>query len=491
MKISLSSPAPTKLPVVALLSLASALTLQAVLPPQSHPNRILVMPRTAPETTALTRHHAGQGRTVLRLFPNLGGLHLVQCATGESIQSTLDSCQTHPLVAWAEPDFPVSAAAILPDDPHFQNGTQWWLNNYGQNNGLPDADVDAPEAWELHRSATNIVVAILDTGVRPTHEDLAANLWRHPIDGSHGFNALTGGTDPWDDNGHGTHLAGIIGAVGNNGRGIAGTAWHPRLMICKFLDSTGNGFNSDAIACVEFARANGAQVLNLSWGGGEFSAGLSNALLAAATDGIVVAAAAGNNLANTDRSPYYPASLPLPNLVAVGASTRTDQRWTLSSYGAQTVHLFAPGEAIYSTTHASDTAYGSRNGTSMAAATVTGALALIREQSPHATVPDLIRRLLDAVEPKPAFSQRCLSGGRLNLRRALDHPTLSLLPDPANPRLQITGVPNHRYILTTSTNLTIWTPLQTNIAAPDGRWIPAIPFHTQEPILFYQARPGP
>jgi subtilisin family serine protease len=473
------------------LVLFCALHLHAAIATQPHPGRILILPRSAAEHSALTRHHAGHGRRVLREFPRLGRLQLVQCAKGESIESALACCQTNPLVAWAEPDFPVSAAAILPNDPHFQNGTQWWLNNYGQNNGLPDADLDAPEAWELHRSATNIVVAILDTGVRSTHEDLAANLWRHPIDGSSGFNALAEGSDPWDDNGHGTHLAGIVGAVGNNGRGIAGTAWHPRLMICKFLDSTGNGFNSDAIACVEFARANGAHVLNLSWGGAEFSLGLSNALLAAAADGLVVAAAAGNNLANTDLSPYYPASLTLPNLVAVGASTRTDQRWNFSSFGATTVHLFAPGEAIFSTARTSDTAYETRHGTSMAAATVTGALALLREQSPLSSPPQLIRRLLDAVETKPAFAQRCVSGGRLNLRRALDHPSLSLLEVNGTPQLVINGVPHHRYTLTTSTNLISWTPLQTNLTAPDGRWILNTPFESHHPTRFYQALPGP
>jgi hypothetical protein len=477
---------------VALLLAGDALLprLDGAIPAVMHPDRLLLMPRTASESTSLTRHHSARGREVLRVFPNLGGLMVIRRAPDETIPSALANCRTDPLVAWVEPDYRVSAAAILPNDPFFQNGTQWWLNNYGQNNGLPDADVDAPEAWEILRSASNIVVAILDTGVRPTHEDLAENLWRDPIDGSPGFNALTGQGDPWDDNGHGTHLAGIIGAVGNNARGIAGIAWRPRLMICKFLDASGNGFNSDAIACVEFARLNGAHVLNLSWGGGHFSAGLSNALHAAGADGMLVAAAAGNNLANTDLSPYYPASLPLGNLVAVGASTRADERWTFSSHGRTTVHLFAPGEAIYSTAHASDTSYGTRSGTSMAAAVVTGALALLREQDPDATPPHLIRRLLAGVETKPAFTHRCISGGRLNLRRALDHPTLRLTEE-EDLRLMVTGVPNHRYVLSGSPDLRNWTPLQTNNAANDGRWIFTDPDRAQHPIRFYQAQPGP
>ena len=460
-------------------------------PAISHPDRLLVMPRSETGRSVLLLQHAARDRTVLRVFPGLGGMQVLRRAPRESLLAALAACQTNPLIAWAEPDYRVSAAAVLPDDPFFQNGTQWSLNNYGQNNGLPDADVDAPEAWDLHRSASGIVVAILDTGIRPTHEDLAGNLWRNPLDGSHGFNALTGKADPWDENGHGTHLAGIIGAVGNNSRGITGVAWRPQLMICKFLDAAGNGFHSDAIACVEFARAHGAQVLNLSWGGGSFSAALSNALRATRADGIVVAAAAGNNLANTDLSPYYPASLPLDNLVAVGASTRADVRWTFSSYGPTNVHLFAPGEAIYSTARATDQAYETRNGTSMAAAVVAGALALLREQSPDATAAELIQRLLAAVDVRPPFAQRCLSGGRLNLRRALDHPALTLEARMGDARITVTGVPGHRYVLTTSSNLHSWSAVLTNQVGPDGLWLYLDPNLTHVPARFYRALPGP
>jgi subtilisin family serine protease len=456
-----------------------------------HPDRILVMPRSNTPEATLRSHHQSQGREILRTFPGLGGMQVIQRAADETLLSALASCRANPLLSWAEPDFRVSASAVLPDDPFFQNGTQWWLNNYGQNNGLPDADIDAPDAWDLHRTASSVIVAILDTGVRATHEDLVGNLWRDPLDGSHGFNAITGRTDPSDDNGHGTHLAGIIGAVGNNTRGVSGVAWRPQLMICKFLDATGNGFHSDAIACVEFARAHGAHVLNLSWGGGQFSVALSNALRAASSDGLVVVAAAGNNLANTDLSPYYPASLKLDNLVAVGASTRNDERWTFSSYGATTVHLFAPGEAIYSTARTTDQSYETRNGTSMAAAVVAGTMALLREQSPGASPAELIQRLLAAVEVKPAFARRCLSGGRLNLRRALDHPALTLDANAGDARVTVSGVPGHRYVLTTSSNLTAWTAVYTNMVGPDGLWRYSEPNVTNVSARFYRALPGP
>lgn len=456
-----------------------------------HPERFFVMPAGREALRPLEQFHLARGRVVLREFPGLGGLQVVRVAAGESVAEAVRVCRTHPLVAWAEPDYRVSAAGTFPNDPYFQNGTQWALNNYGQNGGLPDADLDAPEAWDVLRAASNVVVAVVDSGIRSTHEDLAANLWQHPLDGAPGFNALTGQHDPWDDNGHGTHVAGIIAAVGNNGRGVAGVAWGVQLMACKFLDASGNGHLADAIACIEFARSNGAHVLNLSWGGGEFSAALSNALWAARAQGIVVAAAAGNLAANTDLTPYYPASLPLDNVVAVGASTRTDDRWSLSNYGANSVDLFAPGAAIFSTASSGDAAYQSRDGTSMATAFVSGALALLRQARPEASPADWIARLRSSADVKSAFVGRCVSGGRLNLRRALDLPALALSLTNGLATVRVTGQPGHRYVITASTNLAIWTAIQTNTTGTDGQWGFPDPASTLLPARFYRAEPEP
>lgn len=472
--------------VIALLCLPTV-----ALPEPSHPNRVLVMPRNVAEGRALVSTHASRGRKVLRVFDGLHGLQVVQPAGGESVEQTITACRTTGLVSWAEPDYQVTAAASLPNDPYFQNGTQWWLNNYGQNGGMPDADLDAPEAWEVTHAAINVVVAVVDSGVRPTHEDLADNLWRNPADGTPGFNALTGQHDPWDENGHGTHLAGIIGAVGNNGRGIAGLAWRTQVMACKFLDAAGNGYISDAVECIEFARQHGARVLNLSWGNSEFSAALSNALAAARADGIAVAAAAGNNAANLDLLPYYPASLVMDNIVAVGASTRTDEPWILSSYGKTAVHLFAPGVAIYSTSQSTDSAYQTRDGTSMAAACVAGTLALMLQRWPNAQLDALRARLLLSVDAKSALTERCVTGGRLNLRKTIDQPTLAMAW--SNQLAQITafGVPGHTYTIAASTNLNSWTPLSAYRTKPDGRWFFTDFESTNFPARFYRADPGP
>ncbi len=445
------------------------------------------MPRPDAPPARLISDHAARGRTVLRVFPRLGGMQLVRVGAAESVGEAVASCRTNRSIAWAEPDYRVSVAGTFPSDPYFQNGTQWALNNYGQNGGLPDADLDGPEAWDVLRSASNVVVAIVDTGVRHTHEDLAENLWRNPLDGSPGYNALSNGHDPWDDNGHGTHLAGIIAAVGDNSRGVAGVAWRARLMACKFLDAAGNGFIADAIACIEFARSNGVHILNLSWGGPNFSAALSNALWAARADRIVVAAAAGNNAANGDLTAFYPASLPLDNVLAVGASTRTDERWSSSNYGATNVDLFAPGADIISTAWGGDTAYESRSGTSMATAFSAGALALVRQARPQGTPCEWIAWLRATVDVKPAYVNQCLSGGRLNLRKALDVPAISLNRSNDLIRVRVAGVPGHRYTLSASTSLNFWTAVATNTAGDDGQWTLTESVSATVPTKFYRA----
>ena len=281
-----------------------------------HLNRILVKPREPREgaVSDLARMHAQTGARVVQTFPGLGGWQVVELPGVVDIKGTVEDYLRSGAAGYAEPDYEVSLSAT-PNDPQYLSGALWALNNTGQNGGVFDADIDAPEAWDLGTEAVGVVVAVIDTGIRSTHEDLAANLWTNPreiagngidddgngyIDDVHGINAINHRGDPADDNGHGTHVAGIIGAVGNNGLGVVGVAWRVQLMACKFIGVSGSGYISDAIRCMEYARAQGAHVVNASWGGLTYVQAMKDAIDAAGRQGIVVVAAAGNSGSDTD-----------------------------------------------------------------------------------------------------------------------------------------------------------------------------------------------
>jgi len=384
-------------------------------------DRILVRPRVAKDLDTLSRFHAAKGSRVGREFKELDGLQVVHLPPGRKVADMIREYEDSGLVEFAEPDYQFQAA-LVPNDPQFS--ALWGLNNTGVS-GLAHADISAPVGWDTLNSAANVLVAVIDSGVRYTHEDLAANLWINPRDGSHGLNALDGSNNPWDDNGHGTLVAGVIGAAGNNGKGVAGVAWRVQIMACKFLDSTGNGFVSDAIECIEFARTNGAHVINASWGGNAYSAALADAIAGAGRAGIIFVAAAGNNGANNDTTPFYPASYSLDNVVSVAATTPSDTLAGFSNYGAKSVHLAAPGSSIYSTYHSGDSAYNYASGTSLAAPFVSGTFALMRAQYPTETYQKLISRVLGAVDAPSGLATKCVTGGRLNLANALNPPVLA------------------------------------------------------------------
>ena len=338
------------------------------------------------------------------------------------------------------------------------------------------------------------MVAVLDTGVRYTHEDLAANLWTSPHDGSHGFNAISGSNDPNDDNGHGTRVAGILGGMGNNGKGAVGVAWRVQIMACKFIDRDGFGSISDVVACLEFARTNGARVINASWGFYEFSLALSDAVSSVRDAGIILVAAAGNDARNTDVIPFYPASFEFDNIVSVAATTREDDLVWYSNFGATSVDLAAPGMDIYSTDFLSDTAYAMDEGTSMATPYVTGSIALMLEKYPGETHQQIISRVLSATDPLPALAGKCLTGGRLNLRRAIN-PTLRLTPRPVAPggafELLVSGEPGQRYVIEATTNLSAWTPVFTNVTGTSGMFDFTDDRSTNAPERYYRTVVSP
>jgi len=268
------------------------------------------------------------------------------------------------------------------------------------------------------------------------HEDLVANMWANLpeltgipgkdddsngyVDDIYGYDFCNHDPDPMDDRGHGTHCAGTIGAEGNNGIGVVGVNWAVEIMALKFLDSGGSGWTSDAISCVEYATANGAQVMSNSWGGGGYSQSLYDAIAAAGEQGMLFVAAAGNTRSNNDRRPYYPASYNLDNIIAVAATDHNDRLASFSSYGKSSVDLAAPGVNIFSTIPGDDYTYAS--GTSMAVPHVSGAAALLCGYYPTETALSIKARILASVDPIAQGDRRLLSGGRLNLYNAVGPP---------------------------------------------------------------------
>jgi subtilisin family serine protease len=429
-------------------------------------DRILVQPKPATSREAMARFHEAKQAIVVQTFDGIGRLQVVALPAGGTVPGFIAEYQRSGLVEYAEPDF-VMHTALAPNDPKYMDGTAWGLNK-----------TEAPAAWEVLTTATNVIVAVLDSGVRYTHEDLAANMWVNPDDGGHGWNAIAKTNDPWDDSSdaHGTQMAGIIGAVANNGKGLAGVAWGVQIMACKCFNRSGSGTNSDIIACMEYARANGAKIINASWnvlGSANFSMALSNAVYTAREAGIIFVTAAGNSYpaVNIDITPCYPANLQLDNIVCAAYSTSADGLGILSNYGATNVDLAAPGESINSTYNSGDASYyGFYSGTSFAAAYVSGAFALLLAEYPRDTHQQIIDRVLRVVDKVPVLAGKCITGGRLNLRRALTPIRLTGIQSTSGGpfRLQVSATTNLNCIVQVSTNLGTWLPICTNCTSADG-----------------------
>lgn len=403
--------------------------------------------------------HLAQGASVRETFAGVRGVRVVTVPAGNTVPGLIAKYQQSGLVTFAEPDYIGHLFNTLPNDPKYLDGTLWGLNI-----------IDAPGGWDVLNSASNIVVAVVDTGVRYTHEDLAANMWVSPSDGSHGWNALTQTNDPFDDAGHGTLVAGVLGAVGNNGKGVTGVAWRVQIMACKCFNNLSLGTVSDAITCLEYARTNGARIINASWGFTD-SLALSNAVASLRDAGIILVAACGNSATNIDLAPTYPASYPLDNIVSVASITSSNTLAASSNFGADNVDLGAPGENIYSTFAASDNYYLAESGTSMAAPYVTGALALMLAKYPTENYQQIIQRLLNATDPLPALAGKCVTGGRLNLAKALN-PPIWLTPvassTPSEFQLRLSTGANRECVIQMSANLAGWTPVYTNTTPASG-----------------------
>jgi subtilisin family serine protease len=348
------------------------------------------------------------------------------------VDALLNVLKNEPGVLYIEPDYIVKAVGVIPNDTSFSQ--QWALLNTTN----PGADISATSAWAVSTGGTATVAGVVDTGIDYTHPDLSANVWAAPAiftvnlswgsltcpAGSHGYNSIMRSCDPRDDHGHGTHVSGTIGAVGNNALGVAGVNWTARIMALKFLDSTGSGSTSDAVDAIEFAlqtktifgAAANVRVLSNSWGGDGFSQSLLDEINRANTADTLFVVAAGNSTNNNDVTPTYPAAFTAPNIVTVAATTITDGLASFSNFGRTTVHLGAPGVGILSTLP--NASYGSLSGTSMATPHVSGAALLLLSACTLNTAA-LKNAILANVDPVASLNGITVTGGRLNVNKAI------------------------------------------------------------------------
>ena len=347
------------------------------------------------------------------------------------------------LILYAEPDY-LAHATIEPDDASF--GTLWGMNNTGQSGGTEDADIDAPEAWELHTGSRTVRVGVIDTGIDFTHPELSANIGSNAaeaagtpgidddgngyIDDIRGWDFANDDNNPIDDHNHGTHVSGTIGALGNNGAGVAGVCWQVSLVPLKFLDASGSGATSDAVEATAYATNLGVDLTSNSWGGGGFSQALKDVIDEAHAAGKLFIAAAGNESSNNDSVGSYPANYDSPNLISVASTTRTDALSSFSNYGATTVHLGAPGSEILSTVVGGN--YATFNGTSMATPHVSGTCALLKAFKPDLTHLEIREIILQTVDFVPALETTTITGGRLNAHEAMQAAS-GLTVSPATP----------------------------------------------------------
>jgi len=410
----------------------------------------------------ITMVHKKVGAKVKRDFraQGLPGLQVVQLANGTDVQSAIKEYESNPDVLYAEPDYIISispdqAGPVVQDGSLLQISTTsndtlftglWGLHNTGQNilgiTGTPGADISATAAWDLSTGSDQVIVAVVDTGVFYSHDDLFANIWTNPgetagngkdddhngyIDDIHGWNFITNTPDPLDDNGHGTHVSGTIGAMGNNGIGVTGVNWQVRIMALKAFNAGGSGDTSDAVSAILYAKANGASVISNSWNGPTYIQSLKDAIDVSQA---VVVCAAGNsdqspNL-NNDDYPQYPASYTSANIVSVAATDQTDQLASFSHYGPVSVDLAAPGVNVLSTNQSGG--YDFKSGTSMATPHVSGVAALVKSVNPSLTNIQIKNIILSTVDVKDSLAGKVSTGGRLNAY----HAVLSSAPPIAN-----------------------------------------------------------
>ncbi|MEW6158276.1 MAG: S8 family serine peptidase, partial [Verrucomicrobiota bacterium] len=397
------------------------------------PGEILVKFKPAANQPQVKLASFPAGATVHRSFPELGW-KLIKLPQGMSVEQALAEFQARGDVAEVEPNYRIELHAAT-NDPRLSS--LWGLSKIG-----------AIEAWDYVKNPAAVVVAVLDTGVNHRHPDLAPNMWRNPleipannrdddnngyVDDLHGIDVMSGDSDPFDeDDGHGSHVAGTIGAVSNNGIGVAGV--NPFVQILAVRIFSADSFSGTAAVASAYdylialkKRGVNIRVVNNSWGGAFPSKAILDAVCAASDHGILSVCSAGNDRHDTDHAPAFPANYDCDGVLSVAASTEQDEAAIFSNFGLRTVHLAAPGDGILST-YKGKPDYATLSGTSMASPHVAGAAALLLARKPDLSIGDLRALLLGSVDRLPAWENKVVSHGRLNLLKAMQNLANNTLP---------------------------------------------------------------
>lgn len=409
------------------------------------PDQLLIKFKPNANAQEIAATLAEMGASVRHVFQTSGAMSIQLKTPADSTQLAMQAMQlsAKEIVEYVETNTILRIDANLPSDLDFSK--LYGLHNVGQTGGREDADIDAPEAWDITTGSRQVLVGIIDTGVDYRHPDIRPNYWTNPgetgldakglnkqnngidddgngfVDDFRGWDFANDDNDPLDDHDHGTHCAGTIGGAGDDGVGVAGVNWQVSLVGLKFLTGSGSGTLEDAVEAIEYGTKLGVSMTSNSWGGGGYSPTMDAAIAAAHTAGILFVAAAGNDGSNNDQSPHYPSNYGHDNVIAVAATDHQDRLAGFSCYGRESVDVAAPGVDIYSTRTAG--AYTEMSGTSMATPHVTGVAALIKAAYPDASIAELRARLLNTVDLVPGLANKVASGGRINAFNALENDT--------------------------------------------------------------------
>jgi RHS repeat-associated protein len=342
------------------------------------------------------------------------GVERLELHSGRDVRTAAFELLLNSQVEFAEPNFLISKEDLQPNDP--QLDAQWALRNTGQNGGRYGSDINATTAWQTTTGSSATVVAVIDSGIDFTHPDLANNQWSNPNSPDsgdlHGWDFITDSGEIKDEQGHGTAVAGIIAAEGNNSLGVTGVMWRASLMSLRVLDNTGTGDIADAVEAIDYAVTHGAQVINLSWGTNGESFALKDAVERALKRNVVVVCSAGNGGQDLDTTAYYPAAFNLKNVISVAASDNSDQLATWSNRGARSVTVAAPGTNLLTTQKGGG--YWNVTGTSAAAPVVAGIAGLLRTMRPHSPVGLITKAITDNVRQTASLTGKVSSGGVAN-----------------------------------------------------------------------------